>query len=218
MLTDHTGLPSWRASYEAFGRAHISSDPDGSVVTPNPGIPFNIRFTGQYYDAESGLHYNRFRYYSPDIGRYLSVDPVGQLGGLNVYLYVGNRPIALADHLGLACTNTVDCALARGGQNAQALAEAGVGTGVALSSIIRDSDADFDDGDGGGGNRPPCEKAAQECLDDLSPGATLEGFMSNDPGCMDKMNDKGFKCLESLAACLGGLPTIFPNGKYVIPK
>ena len=44
-----------------------------------------IRFPGQYYDAETGLHYNRFRYYDPSIGRYISADPIGQAGGVNVY-------------------------------------------------------------------------------------------------------------------------------------
>jgi RHS repeat-associated protein len=41
----------------------------------------NLRFQGQYYDAETGLHYNRFRYYDPDIGRFVSQDPIGLAGG-----------------------------------------------------------------------------------------------------------------------------------------
>lgn len=78
MLTDEFGVPSWRANYAAFGEAHLSADPDGIPVTLPPDFDFNIRFPGQYYDAESGLHYNRFRTYDPGTGRYISADPIGQ--------------------------------------------------------------------------------------------------------------------------------------------
>jgi RHS repeat-associated protein len=101
MLTDEFDVPSWRASYEAFGAAHISTDPDGAVPTPDPQITFNIRFPGQYYDAESGLHYNRFRYYDPRVGRYVSADPIGQFDSANVYLYGANNPANLIDPYGL---------------------------------------------------------------------------------------------------------------------
>jgi RHS repeat-associated protein len=103
MLTDEFGVPSWRASYEAFGAAHVSTDPDGYVPTPDPEIDFNIRFPGQYYDAESGLHYNRFRTYDPVVGRYISADPIGQFGGneANVYSYSVSNPLNLIDPLGL---------------------------------------------------------------------------------------------------------------------
>ena len=56
---------------------------------------------GQYYDEESELHYNRFRYYSPETGQYISHDPIGLLGGFNPYGYVG-IPTAFVDPLGLA--------------------------------------------------------------------------------------------------------------------
>lgn len=60
-----------------------------------------IRFQGQYADSESGLHYNRFRYYDPDIGRFVSVDPIGLNGGANSYRYAPS-PIGWADPLGLS--------------------------------------------------------------------------------------------------------------------
>nr|WP_049886213.1 RHS repeat-associated core domain-containing protein [Taylorella equigenitalis] len=55
--------------------------------------------TGQYFDAESELHYNTFRYYDPEIGRFISLDPIGLLGGLNNYLYV-HSPVEWVDPLG----------------------------------------------------------------------------------------------------------------------
>ncbi|MGC7590494.1 RHS repeat-associated core domain-containing protein [Bisgaard Taxon 46] len=58
------------------------------------------RFAGQYYDEESELHYNRFRYYSPKTGQYLSHDPIGLLGGFNPYGYVFD-PTGWVDVLGL---------------------------------------------------------------------------------------------------------------------
>jgi len=59
-----------------------------------------LRFQGQYYDTETGLHYNRFRYYDPDVGRFTSKDPIGLLGGDNLYMYAPN-PMGWVDPLGL---------------------------------------------------------------------------------------------------------------------
>ncbi|WP_281172935.1 RHS repeat-associated core domain-containing protein, partial [Vibrio rhizosphaerae] len=60
-----------------------------------------LRFQGQYYDAETGLHYNRHRYYSPSTGRFITPDPIGLAGGLNNYQYVKN-PTGWIDPLGLS--------------------------------------------------------------------------------------------------------------------
>jgi RHS repeat-associated protein len=59
-----------------------------------------LRFPGHYHDPETGLHYNRFRYYSPEMARYLQSDPAGQEGGINVYAYPVN-PLIGADIDGL---------------------------------------------------------------------------------------------------------------------
>ncbi|WP_414891847.1 RHS repeat-associated core domain-containing protein, partial [Pseudomonas serboccidentalis] len=59
-----------------------------------------LRFQGQYFDAESGLHYNRHRYYDPRLGRYLTPEPVKLAGGLNQYQYTPN-PTGWVDPLGL---------------------------------------------------------------------------------------------------------------------
>ncbi len=69
----------------------------GSVDTP-------IRFSGQWFDAETGLHYNRYRYYDPEVGRYVSPDPMGLYGGLELYAY-GPNPVAWIDPMGWASTH-----------------------------------------------------------------------------------------------------------------
>ncbi|EOI5716518.1 RHS repeat-associated core domain-containing protein [Cronobacter turicensis] len=59
-----------------------------------------LRYQGQYFDGETGLHYNRFRYYDPDAGRFISQDPIGLAGGINLYQYAPN-PLVWVDPLGL---------------------------------------------------------------------------------------------------------------------
>ena len=63
-------------------------------------IEQNLRYQGQYLDRETGLHYNTFRYYDPDIGRFTQPDPIGLLGGLNLYQYAPNG-FTWIDPLGL---------------------------------------------------------------------------------------------------------------------
>ena len=82
----------WAWQREPFG--------SGSVQVIG-GFEYNLRFPGQYYDAETGLHYNYFRDYDPSIGRYVESDPIGLEGGMNTYGYVGGRPLVRIDVLGL---------------------------------------------------------------------------------------------------------------------
>jgi RHS repeat-associated protein len=91
-LTDARGRVVWSASYDVYGRIdqlHVAE-------SENP-----LRFKGQYEDRDTGLHYNRFRYYDPDLCRYITQDPIGLTGGLNPYRYLRN-PINWVDPLGLA--------------------------------------------------------------------------------------------------------------------
>jgi RHS repeat-associated core domain len=96
-LTDTDGDISWRAFYKAWGaRKEEESEKAINQETRNP-----LRFQGQYFDDETGLHYNRHRYYDPVTGRFISMDPIGFAGDLNVYTYTPN-PIQWSDPLGLA--------------------------------------------------------------------------------------------------------------------
>jgi RHS repeat-associated protein len=89
-MTDEQGNTVWRAEYKAWGEAMLVTE-----KVRNP-----LRFQGQYFDHETGLHYNHFRYYDPQIGRYISKDPIGLAGGLNPYAYAPN-PTGWVDPLGL---------------------------------------------------------------------------------------------------------------------
>ena len=96
-MTDEQGVKVWSAVYDPFGKATPNEDPDGN----GQAVTLNVRFAGQYYDQETGLHYNYFRYYDPGTGRYLTSDPVGLDGGINTYSYVGGNPLSYIDKTGL---------------------------------------------------------------------------------------------------------------------
>jgi RHS repeat-associated protein len=81
----------WSADYLPFGKASVTIGTVGN----------DLRFAGQYYDSETGLHYNYHRYYDPKLGRYLRADPIGLLGGINLYQYASANPINASDPFGL---------------------------------------------------------------------------------------------------------------------
>jgi len=87
--TNAGGSTVWTWDSGAFGK----EAPTGSTSV-------NLRFPGQYYDSESTLHYNWNRYYNPVIGRYISSDPIGLLGGLNTFNYVEVSPVTSSDPRG----------------------------------------------------------------------------------------------------------------------
>ncbi|MFJ4344801.1 RHS repeat-associated core domain-containing protein [Pseudomonas sp. NPDC089401] len=94
-LTDEHGNIAWAAQYKAWGDVREECS-EGR----QKGIKNSIRFQGQYEDYETGLHYNRYRYYDPRAGRFIGLDPISYSGGLNLYAYA-NNPIEWVDPLGL---------------------------------------------------------------------------------------------------------------------
>jgi RHS repeat-associated protein len=92
MMTSTSGAVLWSQRQKAFGEMVV----DGSSTIVN-----NLRFPGQYFDAETLTHYNYFRDYDPSMGRYVQADPVRLFGGANLYAYVGGNPLSFVDPVGL---------------------------------------------------------------------------------------------------------------------
>jgi RHS repeat-associated protein len=110
LMTDSSGNVVWDADFKPFGEAHVND---------NSSEENNFRFAGQYFDAETGLHYNWHRYYDPLTGRYLTPDPshsiqpqgnsipylvpslIDSPQDLNNYTYVNGNPINFIDPKGL---------------------------------------------------------------------------------------------------------------------
>ena len=99
-VADNTGnVRKWKEAQEA-------EQPEINQAVNDPNVwgeltDQSIRFQGQWHDVETGLHYNRFRYYDPEVGRFVHQDPVGLLGGANFYQYAPN-PIGWIDPFGLS--------------------------------------------------------------------------------------------------------------------
>jgi RHS repeat-associated protein len=109
-LTQPDGQVAWQWAYSAFGDEQptlgskrftdVTTNPTTGTTTI-PEVTFNLRYPGQYYDKESNLHYNYFRSYSAERGRYTQADPIGLEGGFNRFGYVGGDPLSFTDPLGL---------------------------------------------------------------------------------------------------------------------
>lgn len=92
-LIDRIGKIVWHAEFDAWGNLRNEYNPQ-QIHQP-------IRMQGQQIDDESGLHYNRYRYYKSNFGRYTTKDPIGLKGGVNSYIYVLGNPVAYVDPFGL---------------------------------------------------------------------------------------------------------------------
>jgi RHS repeat-associated protein len=88
-ITDSGGNVVWFWDHDPFGNG-----------APTGTFGYNLRFPGQFYDQQTGLHYNYYRDYDPAKGRYLESDPIGLFGGTNTYGYAGGYPVSLSDRTG----------------------------------------------------------------------------------------------------------------------
>jgi RHS repeat-associated protein len=127
-MTDADGSIVWQATYKAWGAVERLAVND---------VEQNLRFQGQYFDDETGLHYNTFRYYDPEVGRFVTQDPIGLLGGSNLYGYAPNTN-GWIDPLGWCVTTNVTRGAA--GQPLKATATItpkDLGTGTATNESSR---------------------------------------------------------------------------------
>ena len=83
-MTDSQGKLLWKGRYDAWGQLIHDSNRHAQRTTHQP-----FRLQNQYFDQETGLHYNFFRYYDPHIGRFTQQDPIGLMGGMNLYRFEG---------------------------------------------------------------------------------------------------------------------------------
>lgn len=96
LITDASNNARWRWDADPFGDGAPNDDPPALGA-----FAFNLRFPGQMYFAETGLHYNYFRDFDPQTGRYVESDPIGLKGGMNTYAYVFSSPTRYVDPRGL---------------------------------------------------------------------------------------------------------------------
>lgn len=106
VVTDSSGTTEWSWTSDPFG----NGQPTGSLT-------YNLRFPGQYYDAETGHHYNYYRDYDSTTGRYIESDPFGLKAGINTYAYVEDMPLVLVDRFGLSGAPPYDPSFSPSAQN-----------------------------------------------------------------------------------------------------
>ncbi|HHK8073697.1 TPA: RHS repeat-associated core domain-containing protein, partial [Serratia marcescens] len=99
-VTDAAGNLCWSGQYDTFGKLQ-GQTVAGAAKRQGAQYQQPLRYAGQYQDDESGLLYNLFRYYEPEVGRFTTQDPIGLRGGLNLYQYAPN-PLMWVDPLGLS--------------------------------------------------------------------------------------------------------------------
>ena len=126
-LIQTSGATVWQAEYDVFGKVDETIN-----IVDQP-----LRFIGQYHDRETDLYYNCFRYYSPDLGRYVSSDPIGLGGGLNTFGYAYQNPQFYFDANGLFCLSSTTISTISGatGGAASGFISTGTPLGAAIGGV-----------------------------------------------------------------------------------
>jgi RHS repeat-associated protein len=138
--TDHLGTPKLLTNDIGGVVWEAAHTPLGEAVVEKQDIRFNLRLPGQYFDSETGTHYNYQRDYDPRTGRFLTSDPVGLEGGDNTYAYADNNVLGAIDVLGLsvqlAGLPALPNAITDGGQTTAPFVLRNAGNGVANPSAL----------------------------------------------------------------------------------
>ena len=177
-MTDDSQTVVWQVDYRPFGETTISV----------ASVENNLRFPGQYFDAESGLHYNYFRDYDPSLGRYIQSDPIGLQGGINTYGYAYQNPVMYTDPNGL--NPAAGCLAGAWGGPVGFGVGAGIGTaiagGIALAAILSTpGDTPTDDS----ARQAEYQRAKNFCDTPPPPG-------SNDCSTLSKQIDHAEQCIS----------------------
>jgi RHS repeat-associated protein len=209
VMVDSDGVVVWKASYDVFGAATVT------VAT----VENHLRLPGQYFDAETGLHYNWHRYYDPATGRFLSRDPVRD--EYNHFLYAQNNPLTKFDPDGLRAKVSVK--LPPGGGICKVytsldFCECGLNCGGSLGSDKLKkagckASADADLCNGRNGNGPggfPASKLCVTAACKIGDGTCKADLLK---GCYDFNKDKG-KRLSGSGPALGCKAKGPKRGKY----
>jgi RHS repeat-associated protein len=156
-------------------------------VSTKPGEVHNLRFPGQYFDSETGLHQNYFRDYDPKTGRYIEPDPIGIKKGKNhLYIYARNNPLIVTDPRGLygsgSCTYYQQACAANGGKYECGLAQTFCPAFPTGKQIL--------------GNWADC---VRQCLQERH-----KARMPFKDACSDKNNIEDFSNAYDHAACFAG--------------
>ena len=194
------GQVAWQWAYSAFGEEKptiaknrfANADLNQSFGTTNvAAVTFNLRYPGQYFDQETGLHYNYHRSYSTTLGRYTQSDPIGLDGGWNRFGYAEQNPLEFTDPLGLD-------ARCGGGKTAVATSQSGVYKCV---------------DDGSDSNAKVC--ATAECAAGLLPAICDNRTIDEIDDSLDKSNCKRV-CKPIVSSVMQVSPV--PGSSYVAKK
>ena len=221
-LTDTKGHIRWRAAYRAWGNTlaerwetvDLAGQPVNSASAQGAPLVIqqNLRFQGQYLDRDTGLHYNTFRYYDPDIGRFISPDPIGLSGGTNLHSY-GTNPVSWIDPWGWcgeaegASPKEIPISRAKYGEAADHIADAQAAGHPDVLTVARD---------GASANRKASiggmEKVPNKQLDEYPPAMFKEGGEGASVRAIDPGNNMG------AGACIGNACRGLADGAKVKVK